>query len=233
MAKIQLFIKGNLQGQYPLEENCEIRVGRSTHCDIIIQNADISRHHCSFKFGRGQWVVVDADSANGTFVNGECVRERVLRHKDRVSLGQHAMLFDQYGSLPAEALMDIFHEGEESGRPSTVLLYRDELVTMLEGSQKCQAMGLVLAAERPSVVPLVKEKTSLGSDWACDLRLSGLFVKPIQAWVLGVGEGHVLVRQPGPREVYLNGRKLDGKEALLQAGDVFEIAGNKIFYGGL
>lgn len=233
MAKIQLFKKGDLQGQYPLEEQCEIRVGRSTNCDIVLQNADVSRHHCTFRHGKGQWAVVDADSANGTFVNGEIVKDRVLRHTDRVGVGQHTLLFDLYGSLPSDAHADIFKDDEGPDRPSVVLLYREELLTLLEANPHKQSMALVLAAGRKVVVPLVKETTTLGSSWECDLRIGGLFVKPVQAIVRQVGEGYVLVYQGGLRGLYLNGRKFNGKEAPLKAGDVLKIAGNTIFCGGL
>ena len=178
-------------------------------------------------------MVVDADSANGTFVNGESIKERVLRHSDKVSVGQYSLLFDLYGTLPAAAPTDPYSEDEGTGKPSTVLLYRDELLTLLESSQKSQSMALVLAVTDRVVVPLVKEITSIGNDWECDLRIGGLFIKPRQALVVKSGEGHAIIHQGGPREIYLNGRKLKQQQTPLKPEDVLEIAGNKIFYGSL
>lgn len=233
MAKIRLFLGGEFQGQYPLKEGYEIKVGRSTLCDIIIQNADVSRHHCSFKFQQGLWFVVDADSANGTYLNGELVGERVLRHTDRVGIGQHTLLFDQYGLVSAQPQVGLYPEAEEAGRPGTVLMYREELEVLLEGAGKQKAMGLVLAARQRIVVPLVKSSTTIGSDWESDLRITGWLVKPLQALVLQNTEGHVVIDQGGPRSLYLNGRKLKPKEVPLKSGDVLEIAGHQIFYGSL
>jgi pSer/pThr/pTyr-binding forkhead associated (FHA) protein len=231
MAKIQLFLDGQLQGQYPLDERYETRVGRSTRCDIVIQNPDISRHHCTFRYGNGQWMVEDAHSVNGTLVNGENVKERILRHTDRVGVGLHTLMFDQYGHVSAESQVDSFQQEEGSDKPSTVLLYRDELRVLLESGQKGQSMALVLAASHRVVVPLVKETTRIGSDWECDLRIGGLLVKPVQALVVKAEEGHSILHQGGPRDLYLNGRKIRKKELPLKTGDVVEIAGNKIFYG--
>ncbi|MFM8332380.1 MAG: FHA domain-containing protein, partial [Candidatus Methylumidiphilus sp.] len=188
MAKIQLFIAGELQGQYILDDRQETKVGRSARCDIVLPNADVSRHHCTFRHSRGQWAVIDANSSNGTYVNGETIRERVLRHTDRVIVGKHTLLFDQYGAVNDEDGRADDADGTQA--PGVVLLQREDLLNLLERSQKSQARALVLAGDYREVVPLLKDTTVIGSGWDCDLRISGLLVKPHQALVVKTEQGH-------------------------------------------
>ncbi len=62
-------------------------VGRAPECDLCLKNPTISRRHARLFAREGQLVVVDLDSRFGTFVNGQQVRERVLRLDDRLRFG--------------------------------------------------------------------------------------------------------------------------------------------------
>ncbi len=44
-------------------------VGRSLDNDIVIQNPEVSRHHCEIKKENGQWYLYDLNSANGVYIN--------------------------------------------------------------------------------------------------------------------------------------------------------------------
>jgi hypothetical protein len=67
-----------------------VLVGRSSACQIVVQDDQVSRSHAELRRQGGQWVVRDSGSANGTFVNnrrlspGESV---VLHPGDRLRLG--------------------------------------------------------------------------------------------------------------------------------------------------
>lgn len=53
-------------------EHKEITLGRSPECDIVIEDATVSRLHAVFRKEphTGMWQVVDAESHNGTFQAG-------------------------------------------------------------------------------------------------------------------------------------------------------------------
>jgi FHA domain/WD40-like Beta Propeller Repeat len=83
-------------------------VGRSSACQIVVQDEQVSRQHAELRRQGDQWVVRDSGSANGTFVNnrrlgaGESV---VLRPGDRLRLGPRAefSFAEAYGAGGAEA----------------------------------------------------------------------------------------------------------------------------------
>jgi len=68
-------------------------IGRSSACDLEVNEAEVSRSHCRvFKRGE-QYVVEDLRSRNGTYVNGQRVEgARVLGFGDRIQVGRQTVL---------------------------------------------------------------------------------------------------------------------------------------------
>ena len=63
-------------------------IGRSKRSDIIIDFPTVSRNHCVLtRYDDGSWTVADADSKDGTFVNGKRVRIRALKPEDIITIG--------------------------------------------------------------------------------------------------------------------------------------------------
>ena len=63
-------------------------MGRATGADFIVEATLVSRVHCRLTAGATDLEVVDLDSTNGTFVNGERVDRALLRIGDRLGVGK-------------------------------------------------------------------------------------------------------------------------------------------------
>jgi len=63
-------------------------VGRAARADFIVDAALVSRLHCRLTAGTTELEVVDLDSTNGTFVNGERAARATLRSGDRLGVGR-------------------------------------------------------------------------------------------------------------------------------------------------
>lgn len=59
-------------------------VGRSSDCDIVLAAAHLSRRHAQLTVKEGLLYVKDLGSANGTFLNGEPVREARVKRGDEL-----------------------------------------------------------------------------------------------------------------------------------------------------
>jgi pSer/pThr/pTyr-binding forkhead associated (FHA) protein len=82
------FISGKYQGgEFPLEQNSEILIGRSSELDMVLVEDMVSRKHARISAHSGTLEIEDFGSTNGTFVNGEKITKARLREGDRVLIG--------------------------------------------------------------------------------------------------------------------------------------------------
>jgi transcriptional regulator with GAF, ATPase, and Fis domain len=68
-------------------------IGRDTGSQLSIPDHLMSRRHCTVEAAPGGFTLRDLGSANGTYVNGIPIRERVLAHGDRIRAGDSMFLF--------------------------------------------------------------------------------------------------------------------------------------------
>ncbi len=69
-------------------DGVEYVVGRSPGADVVVNDSRCSGRHAVISRRGGRCMIRDLESANGTFVNGDRVREAELRPGDRLSVGQ-------------------------------------------------------------------------------------------------------------------------------------------------
>ncbi len=69
-------------------DGVEYVIGRSPGADVVVNDSRCSGRHAVISRRGGRCVIRDLESANGTFVNGDRVREAELRPGDRLSVGQ-------------------------------------------------------------------------------------------------------------------------------------------------
>jgi sigma-B regulation protein RsbU (phosphoserine phosphatase) len=65
-----------------------IAIGRKGENDLRLSGSDVSRDHAEISAADGVYMLRDRGSRYGTFVNGEQVSERPLRHGDRIQFGR-------------------------------------------------------------------------------------------------------------------------------------------------
>jgi pSer/pThr/pTyr-binding forkhead associated (FHA) protein len=68
-------------------------IGRSRDNKIYLADKRASRHHARIDLQQGTFVLIDLDSANGTFVNGQRVQRQALRSGDEIRIGDTRLRF--------------------------------------------------------------------------------------------------------------------------------------------
>jgi len=82
------FISGKYQGgEFPLPEQGEIVIGRSSELDMVLVEDMVSRRHAKITVTNGQIFIQDLGSTNGSFVNGEKIKRARLGEGDRILIG--------------------------------------------------------------------------------------------------------------------------------------------------
>lgn len=76
-------------------EGEEIRIGRSSASDLVLNDAGVSRSHALIRRQGAGWALLDCGSANGTELNGEAVISATqLRKGDRIKVGAVVFRFE-------------------------------------------------------------------------------------------------------------------------------------------
>jgi transcriptional regulator with GAF, ATPase, and Fis domain len=124
-------ISGSLKGTTFALTADEVSIGRDTSNNISLNDPSVSRRHCLIKRVKkspadepDQFIVLDLESYNGTFVNGVPVIEQLLAQGDQIALGDLLFLFLSQESDVAVATVQ-FEEDNLITR-STVRLQRED-----------------------------------------------------------------------------------------------------------
>jgi len=86
---------GALKGQRLFVKTPVVNIGRADYNDFVLPDESVSTTHAKLQRREGVWVLVDLDSTNGTFVDGERVKgEAPLAPGTNVRFGDVALVFE-------------------------------------------------------------------------------------------------------------------------------------------
>ena len=90
-----LIRSGALKGQRLSIKTPHANIGRADYNDLVIPDPSVSTSHAKLQRREGVWVLVDLDSTNGTFVDGERIKgEAPLAPGALVRFGDVQLLFE-------------------------------------------------------------------------------------------------------------------------------------------
>ena len=126
-------------------QGSRLLVGRSAHNDITVESKFISRHHMLLVRNGESTLLMDLNSANGTYVNSWRVSNQILQNQDVITIGEHGLKFVHVGAQDREIL-----EATQF----------DDMVVM----KSMADIRRVLARESSELVPAPKRPSELPRD---------------------------------------------------------------------
>ncbi len=142
---------------------CEgLRVGREDACDVVVEDAKVSRQHLRFAVGERGWTVIDLGSKHGTFVNGRKQPKAsvaVLADGDQIQVGDTLLVFEGHEET-SEVVREISAaDGDSAAGADARLRMFYDLASAMDDFANTDALlcklldGIieVLAAERGAV----------------------------------------------------------------------------------
>jgi len=91
-ACLTLLYGGPIGTEYPLTEK-ETVIGRGRAANISIENKRVSRRHALVTVDeKGNTIIEDLGSSNGTSVNGARIQRQELKDGDKIQIGYHCIL---------------------------------------------------------------------------------------------------------------------------------------------
>ncbi len=86
-------VEGADRGRVFRDLAAPVTIGREEGNSIQLNDERVSRFHLRIQNDQGQLVLTDLESTNGTKVNGEEARLRILRPGDVISVGRSTLIF--------------------------------------------------------------------------------------------------------------------------------------------
>jgi uncharacterized protein involved in exopolysaccharide biosynthesis len=96
-AAVLMVVSGASPGRLHSLDRPETYIGRNRDTHICIDEKSVSGRHAKIVNHNGSLYLLDLNSTNGTFVNGQSIREKELKHGDSVWIGETVFAFFQEG----------------------------------------------------------------------------------------------------------------------------------------
>ena len=195
MSRLIVSIDGAVVKEIALTK-ARTTLGRRPYNDIVFDNLAVSGEHAVLIMEGQDVSIEDLGSTNGTRVNGETVRRRVLQGADVVTIGKYSLSFVVEPPPPEPALAD-----EPDGAGSDPQEPRPALIKVTSG----RAAGREMA--------LTKAVTTLGKP---GVTVAAITRRP---------NGFVLHHVEGSDRATVNGAPIEADAVPLRHGDTIVLAG--------
>jgi len=100
MAKLMASRGGAMLGSWFIE-NRRLTIGRAEGSDIRLEDAAVSKLHAAIEVRGADHMLLDMESANGTFVNGNRVTRHLLNHGDTIEILDFQIRYVDHKSVVA------------------------------------------------------------------------------------------------------------------------------------
>lgn len=197
----------------------EYHIGRDEKNSVRLTERNVSRHHASLKKVAGRtWHIIDHDSYNGCYVNGQRVAgDTKLSHSDVIQLGDYRIFVsnDSVAELdPSQGM------GGVATSPSiNVSADKPDRLVMLAGP------------EVGGEFPLNQDSVTIGRAEECAISINHPSVSRVHAEIKPLGAGRYEIFDRGSS----NGLRVNGtdlRRALLEEGDLLELGDVKLRFVG-
>ena len=73
----------------------EYNIGRSSSCNIILDDITVSRKHALISVSNKNVMITDNNSTNGMYINNEIKNDCVLKTGDKIQIGKYLLLLTE------------------------------------------------------------------------------------------------------------------------------------------
>lgn len=150
---VKVTINGNELYRCGFDES-EVLIGRGADCQVLLENAGVSRNHAKIVREQDALKVVDLLSGNGTFINGQQVKQAMIGSGDTIRIGKFT-LYAKLSERPLEPSQPHAAAKSVEAMSGTVFLRPEERAAILQQSKAAPIR------ERPKRVP-VKQSFAWG-----------------------------------------------------------------------
>lgn len=227
MPTLTLKFKNDAIALFHLEQGRSLKIGRKDDNDVIINNLAVSGYHAKIDSVGEEFVFVDLQSKNGSFINEKLVNSHWLKDGDVISIGKHALIF---AYTEEEALPD----AHPSEMDKTMVMDTNDYRSMMQKSiptkipepvkpKKSKRGYLDYLSGGEGHVRLRSKLTKIGKDASSDILIKGLTIGKTAATIERTHEGYVLSYVGGFAKPRVNDQRVTNEPVILKESDIIDI----------
>ncbi len=191
-------------------------IGRSLSCDIFLEDLSVHRNQACVLFTMQGYVLVDQHGSGDSFVNGQPVRECLLKDGDVLCFGRTELIF--YG-----------HEGtrpfplpSSRGRESHLGKKFEPNASAIAKLDLANGHGILRTFD-------LHQEMSIGRSRDCDIFLEDLAVSRLHATIREVdGQGYEIEDHRSATGTFVNGMPVTRYQLL--EGDIIQIGNSRLTF---
>lgn len=205
MIRLLVKFKDRTIKEFALDQIDALSIGRNPTNHLVIDNYAVSGTHAAILKDGNRYVLKDANSKNGTFLNGLTVRQATLKNGDIITIGKHTLVFldrgrprprPNQGGLKTSALPG------DPGPDHTMFMDTEMYRRMLAESGDIPEVPSALAfvaflAGGSGRYDLSKSLVTIGRSRRCDIVLGGF-------WAFLAGDPAAVISKT-PQHYYISG----------------------------
>lgn len=231
MPTLTLKFKNDAIALFHLEQGRSLTIGRKDDNDVVINNLAVSGYHAKIDSVGEDFVFVDLQSKNGSFINEKLVNSQWLKDGDLISIGKHAL---EFGYADEESLPDT-HPSEMD---KTMVMDTNDYRSMMQKSKPTETPEPVKPKKRKrgylnylnggeGHVRLRSKLTKIGKDASSDILLKGWTIGKNAVTIERTHEGYVLSYVGGFAKPRVNDQKVTNEPVILKKSDIIDIGSTK------
>lgn len=192
MAHIKVYYRDMLKDEVEIDSDITT-IGRSYDSDIIIDNAGVSAHHARIIRNGDEFIIEDAASRNGIFVNGKRITSQPLHLEDDVEISKHILKLTTapgLGTPPSHPKT----QGEQTVQGATLEIDASQLGDLMKHRQaRAEAYLLLIGVVRMRTrYPLNKITFNIGRDKNTDMHTPDWFAPRMSAQIVRKKDGYYI-----------------------------------------
>jgi pSer/pThr/pTyr-binding forkhead associated (FHA) protein len=256
MPTLILQFKNKILGEYQLQKDASLTIGRQEANDLVIEDSSVSGHHAKIDSVADRFMLTDLQSKNGTFVNEQLINSHWLTHEDVITIGGHSLVFSypEKGRMPADET-DNFDETQAMNttqhRRMMIQSNPTKSINVAKFWNKRQHRGKVRdvepadpgynikSREKEPVgvlsylaggtgqIELTRKITSIGKDPTSDIVIRGLMISPTAVIITKKADGFYLTNLGGRPRPKVNAEPVR-KSIILYDQDIIEIGAARL-----
>jgi len=233
MPKLILKFKEAVLKEYALEDEM-VTIGRVDDNTIKVDNMAVSSHHAKLIRENGDFVLIDLNSLNGTFVNGQKISKWILKNNDFITIGKHTLVYIDERVPKKSPLSGTSELRSPEGTVMLDMRTQQQLLEEAAAKKGVDKVGELVGAltfisdsKGQGEIDLSKRITMIGKGKEAEIKIKGLFLPNISAVISRRPAGYFLSHSEGRAIPKVNGESVKG-QVKLKDGDIIELAGLKM-----